>query len=433
MRLKTLLGKPSNLFYGWRMIAVGSAIRTLGGGLHFYGFTVFFLPLSQDLGLNRTATSLIFSLARAEGAIEGPVVGYLIDRLGPRPIMLTAVAMSGLGYMLLSTVDRYFTLLLVYLGVISLSFGVGFMHCPMVLANSWFIRQRGLAMAIISASIGLGGAVISPLLAMGVHAWGWRPAVLMAGLAFLIVGLPLASRVRRSPESMGLAPDGDTPHSAIQLSPRQDRSAGPNKEAKDVAPWRSMRTPAFWLIALATLVRVTGLSSVIVHFVPIMVWKGVTEQRAAFLLGVFALFSVLSHLFLGSLADRVNKPRLMAATMILGTGALLLLIYAKEEWMLWLFLPPLMMVEGLFPVTWATVGDIFGRKHFATIRGTMSFFYMWGGVFAPIIAGAIYDRSQTYSPMLWGLVVLYMVGAILYLFLTEPWTRARAENVLGLE
>jgi MFS family permease len=84
------------MFYGWRMVGLVSAIRILGGGLHNYGFTVFFLPLSQDLGLSRAATSLAFSLARAEGAIEGPFVGYLIDRFGPRPMILVATISCGL-------------------------------------------------------------------------------------------------------------------------------------------------------------------------------------------------------------------------------------------------------------------------------------------------------------------------------------------------
>ncbi|MCZ6450672.1 MAG: MFS transporter, partial [Deltaproteobacteria bacterium] len=70
-----MLGKLTGLFYGWRMVAVASALRVLGSGLHSFGFTVFFLPLSKDLGLSRTATSFAFSLARAEGAIEGPIVG----------------------------------------------------------------------------------------------------------------------------------------------------------------------------------------------------------------------------------------------------------------------------------------------------------------------------------------------------------------------
>ena len=87
------------------MIGLVSAIRILGGGLHNYGFTVFFLPLSQELGLSRAATSMAFPLARAEGAIERPFVGYLIDRFGPRPMILVATIACGLGYILLSTVD----------------------------------------------------------------------------------------------------------------------------------------------------------------------------------------------------------------------------------------------------------------------------------------------------------------------------------------
>src|SRR5580765_7297718 len=85
----------TGLFYGWRMVAAASALRVLGAGLHSFGFTVFFLPLSQDLNLNRTETSLAFSRARAEGAIEGPIIGHLLDRYGPKPIMLAAVILMG--------------------------------------------------------------------------------------------------------------------------------------------------------------------------------------------------------------------------------------------------------------------------------------------------------------------------------------------------
>jgi OFA family oxalate/formate antiporter-like MFS transporter len=93
-----------DLYYGWRMIAVGSALRILGGGLYFYGFSVFFLPLSYDLGLKRAAMSLVFSLARAQGAFEGPIAGYYMDRYGPRPLILLAIVMTGIGHMLLSGV-----------------------------------------------------------------------------------------------------------------------------------------------------------------------------------------------------------------------------------------------------------------------------------------------------------------------------------------
>jgi len=108
-----MLDKLTGLFYGWRMVAASAAVRLLGAGLHSYGFTVFFLPLSQELNLSRTATSFAFSLARAEGAIEGPIVGHLLHRYGPRPVMLIAVSLMGVGYLLLSQAGSYVTFLIV--------------------------------------------------------------------------------------------------------------------------------------------------------------------------------------------------------------------------------------------------------------------------------------------------------------------------------
>jgi len=107
-----LAQRISSLYYGWRMIGVVSALRILGGGLHQYGFTVFFLPVTQDLGLSRAMTSLAFFLARAEGAIETPIVGYLLDRYGPKPMMLAATTLAGIGYILFAFVNSYTTFLI---------------------------------------------------------------------------------------------------------------------------------------------------------------------------------------------------------------------------------------------------------------------------------------------------------------------------------
>ena len=410
-------------FYGWRMVAVGCLFRLLGGGVHFYGFTVFFLPLSRDLGINRAATSLIFSIARAEGALEGPLAGYMIDRFGPRPIMLAGVIMSGLGYISLYWVDSYLTFLIVYMAVISLAFGAGFQHGPMVLANSWFIRWRGRAMALVSASIGLGGALVTPLLAMVVHSWGWRGGVLSAGILFLVVGVPLAAMVRRSPESRGLLPDGDTPSN----QPPQDRSPNAPPRPQDThSPAKfSLRSVMsrypFWLLTLATMIRVLGLSTIIVHLVPILVWKGWDQQSAAFLVGVYAFLSLPTHLIVGWFADRFNKPRVMAVCMVIAALGAVALIYAQTNWLLYLFLPCFSFIEAVFPVTWATVGDLYGRERFGTIRGTMGFFYQWGGFIGPVVAGALYDSTQSYNTMLWAIVALLFVCALLYMTLSKPW------------
>jgi MFS family permease len=421
-----MIGKISTqltgLFYGWWMVAVGCGMRMLGGGFHLYGFTIFFLPITQELGLSRAATSLVFSLARAEGAIEGPLAGYLIDRFGPRPMMLAGVILSGLGYMLLAGIESYYGLLVVYLGVISLSFSAGFMHSPMVLANSWFIRRRALAMTLISSAIGIGGTIITPLLAFSVQMWGWRQGAFLAGLGLVLVGVPLALVVRRSPENMGLLPDGVAPaQPSVDTSKARNPHIGnPKTREADFTLRQSMRTWAFWMFILATTTRVAVYNAITVHFVPIMVWKGVSEQRAAAMLAITALMSLPSHLLVGWIADYVDKPRLMGVCMAIGAISLLFLAYGESEWSLWVFTVLFTFVEAIFPVGWATVGDFFGRKSFATIRGTMSFFYLWGPALGPVITGAIYDRYQSYHPMMTAFITLAVVAGCLYAFLVKP-------------
>lgn len=296
------------------MIAVSCAIRVLGGGLHAYGLSIFFLPVTQELELTRTSTSLVFSLARAQGAVEGPLAGYCIDRYGPRPVITIAVLLAGLGYLLLARVHSYAALLIVYMGVISLSYQAGFMDATMALANTWFIRKRALAMSLTSGSIALGGTLLTPFLAYAVH----------------------------------------------------------------------------------------------------------TEQQGALCLTIIAVCGMPTHLLIGWLADRFNKTRLMAGFMVIASFSVYLLFAASRSWLLAIGLASFSVLEGLFPVTWATVGDFFGRRNFAKIRGGMSFLYTWGSVLGPVIAGAIYDRTRNYAALLWILLGLCWITAVIYALLAPP-------------
>jgi MFS family permease len=92
-------------------------------------------------------------------------------------------------------------------------------------------------------------------------------------------------------------------------------------------------------------------------------------------------------------------------------------------WQLLFFTITFTFLDASFPIVWATVGDFFGRRNFATIRGMMSFFYMWGSFAGPIMAGAIYDRTQSYAIVLWILLTLLMIAMLLVLFLIRPWTK----------
>ena len=410
-------GRLSDVYFGWRMVAVGSVLRILGGGLYFYGFSVFFLPLSQDLGLSRASTSLVFSLARAQGAFEGPLAGYFMDRHGPRPLMILAIMTAGIGHMLLAGVNSYVMLLLVYMGVVSLAFHAGFMDAPMVIANTWFIRQRTMAMAMISGSIGIGGFIFTPFLSMAVHAFGWRPTAFACGIVFIVIGLPLALMVRRSPESMGLQPDGD-PVPPVVKSANGTNSA--STDAADFTLRQALHTSAFWFITAATAIRVIVLSAVNVHYVALMVWTGMSQQRAAVFLAIQAFMALPSHILFGWLGDKVNKPKLMAACMLSALAALILLGVVRSEWAILLFTALFSTVESTFPVNWSTVGEYFGRKNFAKIRGSMGFVSSWGSVIGPVLAGFVYDQTKSYEILIWASAALLLVASLLYAMVRKP-------------
>jgi MFS family permease len=415
--------KLTGLFYGWRMIAASAAVRVLGAGLHSYGFTVFFLPLSQELNLSRTATSFAFSLSRAEGAIEGPIVGHLLDRYGPRPVMMAAVLTMGIGYLLLSQIDSYVAFLLIYTGLISLTHSGGFMHAPMALTNTWFIRLRARAMTINSAAYGLGGVLLAPVLSLIVHAWGWRWGAAAAGMTFIVVGVPLCLTIRRSPESMGLRPDGDEEISTDRLEKRS--GLGHAASEAEVTAGQALRSFAFWALVFGAGVRNASYHAISTHFIPLMIWKGMSQQQATFLLSSFAFLGFTSTLVFGWLADTVNKPRLVSLILFTAGISIFLAIFGSSIGHLWLFILLFTTVEATYPVAWAMVGDIFGRRHFAKIRGYMSVFYVWGSVLGPVIAGAIWDRSQTYEPMLWAVTGMFIISGVFYSVLDKPWAQPK--------
>jgi len=392
---------------------------------------VFFLPISNDLGLNRAETSLAFSLARAQGAIEGPFVGYLIDRFGPKPMIMTAVLLTGLGYVVLGWVNSYTTFLIVYLGIISLSFTPGFVHAPMAVGNTWFIRYRARAMTVISSAVPIGGTLLTPLLAIAVQKWGWRWGAILGGLAFLIIGIPLGLGVRSSPESMGLLPDGAAPDSKSAEGDANRASASTAKA--DPTLREAMRTWIFWLFVVGMTVRVGAYSTISVHFVPIMVWKGMSQEGAALLLASFAFLNWAAHYVIGWFADTTNRPKLLALCMLVAAASMLLLVLGDGAWPLWAFTIGFTAIDASFPIVWATIGDFFGRKYFATIRGTMSFFYTWGSVLGPVLAGAAYDRSQSYVATLYGLVAILLLGAVLTAMTIKPWKKLMDDGELIME
>src|SRR5262245_40489633 len=116
------------IFYGWWIVIIGCILDAVKGGTFNSGFSLYFLPVLNELNLSRAATSLPFSLAKLESALQGPIIGYLIDRFDLRVIMVLGTILAGLGFVLLAFTHSYVSFLLVFMGLLSLGFQTGFNH-----------------------------------------------------------------------------------------------------------------------------------------------------------------------------------------------------------------------------------------------------------------------------------------------------------------
>ncbi|MDP6548577.1 MAG: MFS transporter [Dehalococcoidia bacterium] len=289
------------VFYGWWIVVAGAILNALAGGTYWHGFSVYFLPVTRDFGVSRATASLAYGLGRLEGAFEGPVAGYLVDRLGPRTMIAIGGALAGAGFILLALTHSFTMFLLVYVGVLALGINTGFNHGVFAAVNQWFIRRKGLAMSMTSLGNSLGGFVIVPAVAAIVLYLGWRPGAVISGSVIIAVAVPLSLVMRRSPESMGLLPDGDRAPLIAGLGRASTASARLERldTVADFKAKEAMRTRAYWLLALAMGLRSAAIIGVFVHLVPLMVWKGQTEGSGAFVVAFLAFATMPLRLLLG--------------------------------------------------------------------------------------------------------------------------------------
>ena len=225
--------------------------------------------------------------------------------------------------------------------------------------------------------------------------------------------------MRRSPESMGLLPDGER---ADESAPARDALGRSSRDdPHEFTAREALRTPAFWLLAAFHSLRNVPYSGVTVHFVPLLVWKGLDESTAAFFVGLTALATVVVRPLTGWLGDRQSKQKIGALGVLLGALGLLVLAYADGAvGALVVFAVLFSFGDGINSVTWALVGDFFGRTHFASIRGWMGMLQSAASMPAAVATGWIYDQTQSYMYALIAFIVAYAASGLILWRLPQP-------------
>ncbi len=434
--------RMQGVYYGWYMLAGASLMNAFGGTIVWQGFAVFFIPVSESLGITYWQTSLAFALARAENGVLGPITGWALDRFGYMPLILGGTLITGIGYIVLSRTETYIAFMLVYLFVISIGSSTSFMQATTAALNTWFIRYRGLVMSVNSAAFRLGGAIMIPLISVGVINLGWQTTSWVIGAALIILIAPLAFLFRRSPESMGLKPDGgvsyshmrrrirerqatSTSQAAIGRSDRSQTTDSSENSSGDFTTRQALRTPSFWILVAATTLRMSVHGTIFLHFIPILVWRGETQQTSANLVGLISLSAVPVILFTGYISDRVGRPLLLTFLYSASAVSLLLITLVEGTWPIFMAMLLFTGSEAGSSLNWAIIGDLFGRARYATIRGMMAPIYNLALIIAPVAAGYTFDRLGTYQPVLIAGTVLMFIAAGVFLILQPAVRKAR--------
>src|SRR5262249_3887230 len=199
------------VYYGWFIVATTFWMAMLSGGGRI-GFGVFVIPISEELGWNRSTISLAAALGALISGLSQPFVGRLYDQLGGRRLILVCLLVSGLSTALLALTTHLVFLILVFGVALSLAPAGSSLTATSVLLPKWFHRQRATAMALTTTGSSVGGLLLVPLTASLIGLVGWRLTWGVLGLLVLVLVVPVAFvLLRDDPEEMGLRPDGDAP------------------------------------------------------------------------------------------------------------------------------------------------------------------------------------------------------------------------------
>lgn len=401
-------------FYGWWIVIAGGIGMSIASGINFHGFGNFIIPLTKEFGWSRTVISAVFSLARLESGLLGPIEGYFVDRIGPRRLMLVGIPLMGLGYILMSRINSLPAFFLVYVLGISLGNSLG-MSTPMTAAvANWFNRKRGLAFGVMWSGVGLGGLLV-PALGWAVERFGWRDAAMFVGIGLIAVGIPIASVMRHRPEQYGYYPDGKVPEGTpAQRPPQADLS-------QDFTAREALRTSSFWFLSLSITARSLVSGGIGLHLVPYFVGLGASPVGAAALAGSVGVMSIPGRFGLSAMGDFVDRRYVMAASLAVMTVAIVLMARATT---ISGVIPVLVVFSaaqgGISVIPQSLIAEYFGRRSYATIQGFRSTIQMAGIVVGPIISGLIFDTTGSYTIAFLGFSGASVVSLVLVLFAKPP-------------
>ena len=379
--------QPKASYYGWKVVIVSAVFQLLFGGLYHTGMSAYFLPISRTFNLTKTQMSLAFTIRSLEGGLEGPIAGYLVDKYGPKAIILIGVISGGIGFILIGIAPTYMFFLITFLTFLTIGFSIPH-HGISAAINAWFRKRLGIAMSWSTVGSAIGSTVLTFVIAQIIFSFDWRVACIFSGIIILVIGIPLSLFIRL-PKS----------HEA-DIEDEEDLSN--NHEPLGL--------------------RLTAQSAILVHMVPILVSRGIDEQiAAAFLVPAAAFTRIPAILIMGIISDRWSRPKVAGLAMLAGIGSTLIILYGPNGMVTGLIFVLLFGIAmSSNSIGWALVGQFFGRKNYGSLRGGVTMIQSIMSAVSPLLTGWLADKQGDYILAMQLMCGIYIISTFLFWILKQP-------------
>ena len=394
------------IFYGWVIVAAGIVMTCIGIG-SMLSLGVFLQPMSEAMGWSRAGISLAAMLNFLCMGLGSFFWGALSDRFGTRVVVLSGGILLGAGLVAASqaaTLGQFQLLFGVIVGVAAGSF-----YAPMTATTTrWFVEHRSLAVALVSAGLGLGSMTVAPLAGWIIASYDWRVAMLAIGdLAWLLL-IPAALLVRNPPAAAPVAP---APGAA---APREFTVA------------QALRTPQFAAIALTHFACCAAHSGPIFHMVTNVIDHGISAMAATTVLGAAGLASLSGRVICGLLADRLGAKRVLIVGLAIQAVAVSLYLVTRELAGFYaLALLFGLAYGGVMPLYAIVVREYFGARIMGATFGAVAFASTLGMALGPWLGGVLYDSFGSYAWLFVGSFGIGL-GAVAIAFAFRPPAPFRA-------
>jgi len=396
------------VFYGWYIVIAHMATHFFIAYAFIYGMSAFIGPITDQMGWSHAEFSFATSLHVLIGSLIAPLIGILVDKFGPKKIVLLGAVATALGMVLISSMN---TLYMFYFGFFILTVGTtATVGIPFVAAvANWFKTLRGRAMGIMFAGPTVAGPLI-PLLVWVIDQIGWRKTIAYGAIISLLINIPAGIIVRHRPEPYGYQPDG-----VVNLPKEETEDLSENK---GISTKMALCSRSFWGLVLIFGFSGVGTMGMFLHQIPYFESIGFSRSAAASTFASLTLFSGLGRIGTGWVMDYFDNRLVLLVLLIAGVIGLGILLFATEYWHTILYASFFgISIGGTISGRPVITAVYFAGYSYGAISGVLQLAGSFGAILAPVVLGWIFDVTDSYALGVIFMIVMTIMAAFCVILL----------------